>query len=151
MATSDGLSAFEAQCLQALSRREHSQQELLAKKSSDLSLEQAQTVLQALAERGWQSDERYCQSYVRSKASSGQGAIKIRYALRQNGVAAEFIEAALEEVDWFEVAAEVYCKKYPHLTKDKAELAKRQRFMAQRGFSFEEIRHAQTARESEDA
>lgn len=151
LTTSDLASAFQAQCLQALTRREHSQQELLAKKSSDLALEEAQHILNLLIENGWQSDERYCQNYVQSKANSGHGAMKIRHALRQNGISDDIISAALETIDWFELAAEVYGKKYPQRSKDRAELAKRQRFMAQRGFSFAEIRYAQSAQENGNA
>ena len=52
MTTSDLASAFEAQCLQALSRREHSKGELLAKKAAELDEESAVAVIEGLAERG---------------------------------------------------------------------------------------------------
>lgn len=150
MTTSDLASAFEAQCLQALSRREHSKGELLAKKAAELDEESAVAVIEGLAERGWQSDWRYCQSYVRSKSNSGNGALKIKQGLQRSGISAEMLREALEEIDWFALAAQVYVKKYPQTTKDRAERAKRQRFMVQRGFSFEEIRHAEFCAEHED-
>lgn len=152
--SNDWARAFEAQCLQALSRREHSRSELLAKKPADCDAATAEAVLDELAARGWQSDARYCDSYVRSKASSGNGAGKIRQALKHSGVAKDLIDAALETQDWFAIAAEVYAKKYFAPTKLAAERAKRQRFMVQRGFSFAEIRHAEEmlaeAAEAED-
>lgn len=144
--TTDELArAFEAQCLQALARREHSRRELLAKKTAELDEDAALAVLDGLAERGWQSDLRYCHSYVRSKSAAGNGALKIKQGLQHSGIAPDMLREALAEVDWFALAAAVYAKKYAQPAKDAAERAKRQRFMAQRGFSFEEIRHAEDA------
>lgn len=141
--------AFEARCLQALARREYSRAELRAK-GEDLPAETVEAVLDALAEKGWQSDARFVEQYVRSKSNAGNGALKIRHALQHSGVAADLLHEALEAVDWFALAAAVYAKKYPRPAKDASERAKRQRFMAQRGFSFEQIRHAETSLEADE-
>jgi len=56
---------------------------------------------------------------------------------------------ALDSADWFAAAREVYQKKYSAPATTPQERAKRQRFMAQRGFSYEEIQQAMTATQDE--
>ena len=131
--------AFEARCLRALARREYSRAELRAK-GDDLPAEVVDAVLDVLADKGWQSDARFVEQYVRSKAEQGDGSRKIAQALRGKGIDSELLHQALDNIDWLEVAAAVYARKYsPTAISSPAERAKRQRFMAQRGFSFDEI------------
>ena len=129
---------FEARCLQALARREYSRAELRAK-GEGLPAETVEAVLDALAEKGWQSDARFVERYVESKAGQGNGRLKILQGLRQKGVDNALLREALDSVDWLEVADAVYVRKYAKRAISPAERAKRQRFMAQRGFSFDEI------------
>lgn len=141
----DDFRCYENFCISALARREHSRAELAQKAHTDIAPEIVTAVLDKLAEAGYQSDERFCQSYVRAKAAKGDGALKIRQALKQKGVADSLIREAMDEIDWYDVASRVYQKKYPEPTRDPKERLKRQRFMAQRGFSFEEIKAAENA------
>ena len=83
--------------LELLTRREHSRQELLRKLvQRGIDEESAETAVDDMAERGWQDDERFAQSLARSRASSGQGPLRIRAELRMHGIDDAAIEAALE-------------------------------------------------------
>ncbi|SUO93356.1 regulatory protein RecX [Suttonella ornithocola] len=135
--------AFEALCVEALARREHSRAELSAKAKDSIPAEVIEAVLNQLAEKGWQSDERFAQTYIRSKAMRGDGPLKIRQSLKQRGIDESLIRDTLESEDWFARASEVYAKKYAQPTKDAKERAKRQRFLAQRGFTFEQYQAAE--------
>lgn len=128
-------------CLRLLARREYSQAELRQKLAA-FPAAAVQKVLADLAAKNLQSDERFAQSYVRSHVARGQGRIKIQHALSGKGIAATLIADALAETDWEELAARVYHKKYPLPAENMQEAAKRQRFMAQRGFTFAEIQAA---------
>ena len=77
--------AFEQQCLNALARREHSRAELAAR-GGETPPDVVAEVLDALAAQGWQSDERFADAYVHSKAAQGNGALKIRQSLRSKGL-----------------------------------------------------------------
>ena len=130
--------AFEQQCLNALARREHSRAELAAR-GGETPPDVVTDVLDALAAQGWQSNERFADAYVHSKAAQGNGALKIRQSLRSKGLSEQLVREALAAIDWPAVAATAYAKKYDGIPKTPAERAKRQRFMAQRGFTFDEI------------
>ena len=123
--------AIEARCLAALARREYSPADDVA------------AVLDTLAARGWQSDARFAASYLRGHR--GYGRLKMRHELEQRGIRGELLRDTLDSADWFAAARDVYQKKYTTPATTPQERAKRQRFMAQRGFSYEEIRQAMTS------
>ncbi|MDO4642308.1 MAG: regulatory protein RecX [Cardiobacteriaceae bacterium] len=140
--------AIEARCLAALARREHSRVELAAK-LHEFSPQAIASVLDTLAERGWQSDLRFAESYVRSHVSRGQGRLKIRHELEMRGIRGELLRDVLDSTDWYAVAHETYHKKYATPAQTQQERAKRQRFMVQRGFTFDEIQQAMKATHNE--
>lgn len=129
-----------------LARREHSRKELETKLAARSELIDLDLVLDDLIDCGYQSDQRFTESFIRMRASQGQGIIKIRFELQRKGVDAELIARSFEtaEIDWFEIAADKYCRKYQAALEvgDYKERAKRMRFMAQRGFSAEQINYA---------
>jgi regulatory protein len=97
-------------------------------------------VLETLGDQGYQSDVRYTESFVHSRARRGVGPERIRRELTQRGVESGQ-ESALSEVNWRQELDRIYAKKYgaallPHSTSERA---KRERFLKQRGFSFEDI------------
>jgi regulatory protein len=97
-------------------------------------------VLETLGDQGYQSDVRYTESFVHSRARRGVGPERIRRELTQRGVESGR-ESALSEVNWRQELDRIYAKKYgatllPHSTSERA---KRERFLKQRGFSFEDI------------
>ncbi len=142
----DARRAIEARCLAALARREHSRAELVAK-LGDYEAADITAVLDDLAARGWQSDARFAESYLRGH--SGYGRLKMRHELEMRGIRGELLRDTLESADWFAAARAVYQKKYSTPASTPQERAKRQRFMAQRGFSYEEIQQAMTATQDE--
>ena len=131
-------------CLRLLTRREHSQQELLdklAKKGFDR--DESQTVIDELVDQGWQSDQRFAESYARFRIKKGFGPNKIRYELLQRGIAEVDLDAVVMDIadGWLEIIKQVYKKKYSddkHLP--NKERLKRSRFLLQRGFSSDMIR-----------
>lgn len=129
-----------------LARREHSRKELQTKLAARSELIDLDLVLDELISRGYQSDKRFTESFIRMRGSQGQGMIKIRFELQRKGVDAELIASAFEaaEIDWFEIAADKYRRKYKValVANDYKERAKRMRFMSQRGFSSDQINYA---------
>ena len=103
----DARRAIEARCLAALGRREYSRAELAAK-LGDYPPEDIAAVLDHLAERGWQSDARFAESYLRGHR--GYGRLKMRHELEQRGIRGELLRETLDSADWFAAAREVYQK-----------------------------------------
>jgi regulatory protein len=83
--------------VEILSRREHSQVELRRKLMRKGYHEAAcDFALSRLAERSWQSDERFAESFVRAQMMRGGiSQTRLRLKLRERGVAREIIEDAI--------------------------------------------------------
>ncbi len=133
-----------------LGRRDYAKKELerklLRKYGSEFS-ELIGTVLDYLEEKGWQSDERFKEVFVRSKIRKGIGPRRIRRELKMKGIS-ETYDEKMEETDFQESAEEEVSKKYSRdLRKweemeydDKQKLrAKINRFLAYRGLPFIEM------------
>ncbi len=124
--------------LALLVRRDHSRGELCERlsRSSDSAL--VEEVLDHLADQGLQSDERFCESFVRYRIDQGKGPAKIRQDLRQKHVSSDFIDRALDRESefWVQRAQQTYQQKYKGVAiADAKEKARRLRFMVSRGFS----------------
>ncbi|MGC3872776.1 regulatory protein RecX [Halomonas sp. GXIMD04776] len=145
---SGGVSARD-DAIRLLARREYSRVELerrLAAKghaSDDIA-----ESLDALASEGLQSDARFAEIFLRSHIARGQGPLKVRAELGERGVDRELIRATLAEadaageLDWFSLACEVLAKRFEGPGSTPRERARRERFLAGRGFDFEQSRHA---------
>jgi regulatory protein len=134
---------IEAVCLRLLARREHSRRELLDKLAlRGFQRDEVEPVIEALAERDWQNDERYAECYVRQRIASGYGPMRIRYELQQRGIDDADPDAqADEQGGWQNLLLDVYTSKYGDETSlTQAEWLKRSRFLQQRGFSGEMIK-----------
>lgn len=135
--------------LQLLSRREYSRAEI-AQKLKKKAFENAdiEACLDALEAQGLQSDVRFAESFIRSRIIRGQGVIRIKGELRQRGINQEILSNALavveehEGVDWFELASNTLARRFSSPGDTPKERAKRERFLASRGFDFEQIRYA---------
>ena len=132
--------------IQYLARREYSRAELVSRLSAKgVDGDDIHRVLGDLADEGLQSDARFAESFIRSRISRGQGLIRIKGELRQRGVDQETQAAALaaveerEAVDWFELARETLERRFSTPGDSPKERAKRERFLAARGFDFEQI------------
>jgi regulatory protein len=141
--------AYE-QAVSLLARREHSARELANKLGSrGYAAEAVASALERLAAERLQSDERFAEAYLRQRSQKGYGPQRIAAELRERGIEDSLISEAFRraegegEVDWFELAAGVYQKKFGSEPPDgMKERAKRQRFMLYRGFSHEQIAEA---------
>lgn len=135
--------------IQLLARREYSRVELARKlQQKTFTPEEIDACLDLMVEQGLQSDGRFAESFVRSRIARGQGRIRIKGELRQRGVDQEITAAAFaaveerESVDWFELARETLARRFSCPGETPKERAKRERFLATRGFDFEQIRYA---------
>ena len=132
-----------AKGMRLLAMREHSIKELndkLAVKA--LSKEAVTAVLDELIENNYVSDERFAESYVRSRANRGFGPIKIRAELKNKGISnrliAEYLD--IDSAIWLDNARNQYHKKYgDDAVSDYNTWTKRARFMQSRGFTAEHI------------
>jgi regulatory protein len=129
-----------------LARREYSKQELIDRLSARCDKTMLLKVLEQFEEAGYQSDERFAGVLLRSKSQQGYGLRRVQMDAKRKGLDSNLIQEAeeQEEIDWFEQARSVYQRKYStKLEKgDYKEYQKRQRFMINRGFSFDQIRYA---------
>ncbi|GFE79109.1 hypothetical protein GCM10011487_11090 [Steroidobacter agaridevorans] len=136
----------EASAVHLLSRREHSTEELKRKLAAKGYPEASiATVLDKLGKKKWVSDERFAANYVHHHARRGQGPVRIRAELRQQGITDEQIQQKIAggEQDWSGLAAEVRRRKFgAELPRSAAERAKQARFLQYRGFNSDQIRAA---------
>jgi regulatory protein len=138
--------AVEAAAVRLLARREHSVEELrrkLERKGYPPGL--IEPVVQKLVGKRLVSDERFTTNFVHHHARRGQGPVRIRAALRQQGISDSQVEEALQsaEVDWVQLAREVRRRKFGASTpRSLGERAKQARFLQYRGFDAEQLRSA---------
>lgn len=124
-----------------LGRREYSvfelRQRLLQKwgEAADIGV-LADDLLEALVQENLLSDERFVESFVRSRVSRHQGPLKIRAALREKGVDDALISAELDarSETWVDLAAEWLGRQH-HGPLDFETRGKLYRRLANRGFT----------------
>ena len=127
-----------------LANREYSRKSLEQKlRQKGFSKSIAVQTLEYLTSNNWQCDQRFSESFVRSRINKGQGETRIRYELSQHGVNQQMIEQAFScnSVDWQELCEQVCERKsniLSHTDKLKSKL-KLERFLKYRGFSSEQI------------
>lgn len=127
-----------------LSRRDHSEKELLGKLREKGFSDGATEALEKLKNSGYVDDERFCRFYagelIRMK---DYGKRRIEQELYRKGVSREIVSAVLEEFDFDSAAlADIIKRKY--LSKMSDEKGKRRAIDAlmRRGYSYSEIRNA---------
>jgi len=125
-----------------LSQREYSAHTLKQKlRQKGVSSEEAEAAVTECQSLGLQSDERYAEVLVRSKANRGYGPLVIRQYLREACVEESLITTALqaydEHVNWMDEAKRARDKKFRN--QDAPQLKQKQ-FLRYRGFSEEMIR-----------
>lgn len=123
-----------------LSRREHSQTELRQKMASKgFDSEEIDSAIERLIELGYQDDQRFCEAFIRAKAFSGDGPMKIRAALSQRGIKAQMAQPYFDDQDWYEVAVDV-SRKRAEQARDFKQQQKFTRWLVGRGFDFDTVR-----------
>ncbi|MCO1336058.1 recombination regulator RecX [Microbulbifer sp. OS29] len=146
--SADPARALFGAALELLTRREYSRLELRQKLAAKFPSADFDTLFARLQELNYQSDQRFAEMFARSRVQRGQGPIRIRQELQQRGVSRELIAGALDQLkaDWFTLAAERLHRKYRAPIGDKLprdqrmkERARRQRYLAYRGFPADAI------------
>jgi regulatory protein len=125
--------------LRLLSRREYSQQELLTKLSlKGFNRSDIQCVLDELEQQGLQNDERFAESYAKSRLANGFGPLKVQYELVQRGISNFDLNKLVTENfgGWDALLLQVYRNKYSNeVDLTIKEQVKRSNFLQQRGFT----------------
>jgi len=127
-----------------LARREHSYQELHRKlvarfEAPDL----IRIELDRLREERLQSDVRFAEAYIHSRAQRLYGPLRIRIELRERGIADSIIANAMQhsDVDWQANLLTLVRNKFGGAAPaDLKEKARRLRFLQYRGFVGEDAR-----------
>ena len=131
-----------------LARREYSRAELVRKLGPRVDAEALLVrVLDQLQVDGYQSDDRFAEVFVRSRLGAGYGQMRIRQELQRKGIDRDRIAMILDEqdVDSRQLAHECHQRRFgDRPVQDQKEYARRMRFLVNRGFSFEDARHAIT-------
>lgn len=140
----DQLAAAEEAAVRLLAAREHTRAELQRKLSGRGHPPEAVTaVLDDLADRGLQSDERYTEQYVALRMGKGYGPLRIRAELAERGVPEMLVQEWLDprDPDWHEHLREAARAKFgAGRPADRKEMARRARFLEYRGFPQDLIR-----------
>lgn len=138
------LATIRQQALSLLARREHGRLELKRKLSTKgASGPLIDQVLDELAAEGYLSERRYVESMTRTRAGRGYGPQRVRAELAARGVSGEVIDQVLQEQpqDWLEQARRVLARRFgTERPRDPVERARQYRYLAQRGFSSDQIR-----------
>lgn len=129
-----------------LSRREHSQYELVQKLvAKGLNEKLCYQQLQFFIDKRIQCDKRYLEAYVRSAFLKGKGPQVIRQTLSQHNIEGVQVNEHIfvEEYDWFALAIEVRNKRFGEQAPvDYTDKQKQMRFLQYRGFEQEQINAA---------
>ena len=107
---------------------------------AERAVDRIDAVLDQLAAENLQSDQRFTESFLRSRSNKGYGPDRIRQELREKGVDSALLNSALEalELDWVALAREVRLKKFGvEQPRDFKERARQLRFLNYRGFGSE--------------
>ncbi len=135
--------SLHGHALAMLARREHSAGEI-RKKLNDIGgdADLIEDVISQLQVRNLQSDVRFSESYVRSRAERGYGPRVIEMGLRDRGIDRESARLTLESsgYDWCEQAIDLRQRRFgadsPTAPKERA---RQLRFLQYRGFAGREI------------
>ena len=127
-----------------LARREHSQKELCSKLSFKYSFspDDLRELLERLRNEGLQCDERFADSYTRSRIRKGFGPERIKMELNEKGISSTIVRSVMDsyEGEWREIAYREWRKKYNTRPADINEQVKQSRFLRYRGFRSCDIR-----------
>ena len=132
--------------LALLTRREHSRLELQRKlEARGVEPDAADAAVDRLREAGWQDDARFAEFLVRSRASTGQGPVRIRAELGMHRLDGDVIAAALSafDGDWVANARELARRRFGEaLADDPTRRRKAAELLYRRGFSGDQVRAA---------
>ncbi len=128
--------------LRLLALRDHSRAELARKLAPLGTPEEVHATIDRMSELGLQSDRRFAEAWVRSKAGRF-GTTRLRMELARRGIDTDTVAEVLahNELDSdLERARGVWTSKFGSPAQDRREWARQARFLQGRGFSSEVIR-----------
>jgi regulatory protein len=140
----DPTAPIERLALKLLATREHSRAELSRKLHSrgfDAALVDA--VIERLTLIGAIDEARLAEQYVAERAGKGFGPLRIRAELREKGLPDDLFDHHLRATEgaWLDYLAAAHDRRFgASQPTDRAEYARRGRFLEQRGFPAEMIR-----------
>ncbi len=131
--------------IQLLAMREHSILEIKQKCAKKIDApEQIAALIEEYIERGYISEQRFTEDYIRMRRRKGYGPVRIRQELLQRGVPVSLIETHLNSIDhedWTNQIEQILIKKFgtsePH--SDYKKQIKRARFIEYRGFKVNHL------------
>ena len=126
--------------LDLLARREHTKFELQRKLSAKgFASDEIDLVINELAQKNLQSDERFLASYVRMRADRGFGPVRIKQELYERGIGKELVQQheVFATIDWQDLLQQVRTKKFGSAAAPNfQEKAKQMRYLLYRGFNL---------------
>ena len=127
--------------MELLARREHSRAELKRKlKRREFSADVIESVLDALAQSGAQSDARFVDAYIESRIKRGFGPLRITSELRERGVNASDSELR-QGYDWLDFCRALRDRRFGDASAPtRREWQRRARFLYSRGFPESMVR-----------
>ena len=105
----------------------------------------ADDAVERLSEAGWQDDARFAEFLLRSRASAGQGPVRIRAELGMHRLDGDVIAAALSgfDGDWVANARDLARRRFGEgLADDPVRRRKAAELLYRRGFSGDQVRAA---------
>jgi regulatory protein len=146
LAAPDDPRAARLAALKLLNRRDHGARELAERLiARGFARPAAELAVEGLRRERLVDDGRYAEHLVVYHANRGRGPVGIAHRLREAGVAADAIAAAVDAgaTSWRSRCAEVRRKRFgAKLPATWAEKGRQARFLAQRGFSADQVRAA---------
>ena len=94
--------------------REHSEKQIRVKLTNKgFDKNQVSDAVQYLYREAWLSNERFCEVFIRSRVTKGQGKVRIEFELLQNEISQSLIDKAFEDenVNWQSECEKVLAKK----------------------------------------
>jgi regulatory protein len=134
--------SLRQRALRLLAHREHSVAELRRKLALHGEGDEVDALVAQLVAQELVSDQRFTESYVRSKAAR-LGSRRLRDELRRKGVEGELVDAALAHGDIADDmvrAREIWARKFGSTPSDPRDWARQTRFLQTRGFPADVIR-----------
>jgi regulatory protein len=136
--------AVELTAVRLLGGRDHSREELRRKLRARFADEGLiDQVLDELAARRLVDDRHFVENYLEQRSRKGFGPLRIRAELAERGIGGDLLAECLEESapDWAELLEAAAGRKFGDApATDRRELARRGRFLEQRGFPLSLIR-----------
>jgi regulatory protein len=146
LAAPDDPRAARLAALKLLNRRDHGARELAERLvARGFAPSAAEAAVEGLRRERLVDDGRYAEHLVVYHASRGRGPVGIAHRLREAGIPADMIAAAVDagSADWRRRCAEVRRRRFgAKLPATWAEKGRQARFLTQRGFSADQVRAA---------